>query len=414
MAKLTLVDIGDISLATTALNTNNTRIETAMEKTLSRDGTAPNEMNAVLDMNNQRIINLAVPTDDLDAARLQDVIDLAATLEGPQGPAGSDGISPTVSIGTVTTLGPGDDATVVNSGTSSNIILDFEFPTGPQGEIGETGPQGPQGIQGNNGPGVNGGGTTGQVLVKATNTDYDTVWSTVAVVTDGDKGDITIGGAGSTFTIDNNAVTTTKIINDAVTNAKLANVATATIKGRATAGTGDPEDLTGAQVRTIMLGTSVVSGAVPTYNGATIDWSSLPAGIFAMDITLYGISTSGTATLQAQLGTGAGYVLSGYLGTTGLIQNGAPSSTEAMAAGLSVGLTSAATTVHGIIRFVIHDPNNNVWVATSVTGRSDTAIPNFSGGSVVLPGVLNSVRLITNGGANTFDAGGASLTYYYK
>ena len=37
-----------------------------------------------------------------------------------------------------------------------------------------------------------------------------------------------------------------------VSNAKLANVATSTIKGRATAGTGSPEDLTAAQVRTII------------------------------------------------------------------------------------------------------------------------------------------------------------------
>jgi hypothetical protein len=38
------------------------------------------------------------------------------------------------------------------------------------------------------------------------------------------------------------------IANDAVTNAKLANIATQTLKGRSTAGTGDPEDLSVATV----------------------------------------------------------------------------------------------------------------------------------------------------------------------
>jgi hypothetical protein len=52
--------------------------------------------------------------------------------------------------------------------------------------------------------------------------------------------------------IANDAVTSTEIANDAVTNAKLANMATATIKGRTTAGTGDPEDLTAAQTRTVL------------------------------------------------------------------------------------------------------------------------------------------------------------------
>jgi hypothetical protein len=62
-------------------------------------------------------------------------------------------------------------------------------------------------------------------------------------------GDVTASGPGSA---------TATIANDAVTNAKLANMATATIKGRTTAGTGDPEDLTAAQAAAI-LGANVKS-----------------------------------------------------------------------------------------------------------------------------------------------------------
>ena len=45
---------------------------------------------------------------------------------------------------------------------------------------------------------------------------------------------------------------TSDLADDSVTNAKLANMAQDTIKGRATAGTGDPEDLTPAQARTLL------------------------------------------------------------------------------------------------------------------------------------------------------------------
>lgn len=51
-------------------------------------------------------------------------------------------------------------------------------------------------------------------------------------------------------------VTTAKLADNSVSNAKLADVSTSTIKGRHTTGTGDPEDLTGGQVRDIALGTT--------------------------------------------------------------------------------------------------------------------------------------------------------------
>jgi hypothetical protein len=70
-------------------------------------------------------------------------------------------------------------------------------------------------------------------------------------VPDGDKGDITVSGSGSVFTIDNGVVL----------NQKLAQVPTSTIKGRMSVGVGDPEDLTPAQTKTLLaITTSDVTG----------------------------------------------------------------------------------------------------------------------------------------------------------
>lgn len=61
MAKLTLTDISDFRNQTATANTinsNNSAIETALENTLSRDGTSPNQMNSDLDMNSNDITNV--------------------------------------------------------------------------------------------------------------------------------------------------------------------------------------------------------------------------------------------------------------------------------------------------------------------------------------------------------------------
>lgn len=54
--------------------------------------------------------------------------------QGEQGPAGVDGVSPTVSVGTTSTVPYGNPATVTNSGTTTDLILDFQIPQGPQGD----------------------------------------------------------------------------------------------------------------------------------------------------------------------------------------------------------------------------------------------------------------------------------------
>ena len=105
------------------------------------------------------------------------------------------------------------------------------------------------------------GGTAGQVLKKIDGTDHNYSWQVDATggggLIDGDYGDITVSGGGTAMAVDA----------DTITNGKLANVATATIKGRVTAGAGDPEDLTAAQVRALI---NVADGATANSPDATL------------------------------------------------------------------------------------------------------------------------------------------------
>jgi hypothetical protein len=83
MAKLTLSDISNLADTTasqTTINANSALIESALENTVSRDGTSPNNMSGSLDMNGHSILNLTKPVGVNDAAREQDILDAVAAL----------------------------------------------------------------------------------------------------------------------------------------------------------------------------------------------------------------------------------------------------------------------------------------------------------------------------------------------
>ncbi|NHB76094.1 DUF2793 domain-containing protein [Rhodobacter calidifons] len=187
--------------------------------------------------------------------------------------------------------------------------------------------------------------TTGEVKVRSAGVTQVVGGGGGGGVSDGDKGDITVSGAGTIWTIDAGAVTldklaniatnsflgrdsagtgapevltpaqarailnvadgannyahpnhsgdvtstgdgATTIANDVVTNAKLADMASGTLKGRSSAGSGDPEDLTGTQATALLdTFTSGAKGLAPASGGGTTNflradgtWAAPPGG----------------------------------------------------------------------------------------------------------------------------------------
>src|SRR6266704_1910017 len=141
MSKISLTDLVNLQNETTAvnaINTNNQVLRLAVDNTLSRDGTSPNQMNANLDMNSNRVVNLPLPLSGQEPVRL---LDLASYATG-----GSVTFSPLPTGGTTSQV-----LTKV-----SNTDYNVNWQTIP--------------------PSLPVGGTTGQVLNKTSNTDFAVGW----------------------------------------------------------------------------------------------------------------------------------------------------------------------------------------------------------------------------------------------
>ena len=276
MPKITLQDVTQITAASSAtvINNNNATLEEAIDNTLSRDGTSPNEMNAQLDMNSNPIINLPVPTTSGEPVRLGDIgtsvfdtgivaSDFGQDLMQAETAAEARTLLEVASSGAVS---DGDKGDIIVSGSGASWDIDTSAVTYAKMQnvstnqlvlgrntsgsghveeltasqvldwVGST--QGQILFRDVSGWTVLSPGTNGQIL-KTQGAGANPTWVTIGTLSDGDKGDITVSSSGAAFTIDN----------DAVTYAKMQNVsATSRVLGRKTAGAGDTEELTFSEV----------------------------------------------------------------------------------------------------------------------------------------------------------------------
>jgi len=140
------------------------------------------------------------------------------------------------------------------------------------------------------------------------------------------------------------------------------------------------------------------SPLAPTTSGSAIDFTSIPAGVRRVTVSLAGVSGRDSALILVQLGTSSGFETTGYAGTIG---------TSGSTAGIPVGGGDAANWSRG--QLILTRIDTNTWAAggaSQVNHGSAQAI----GGSKALSGELTQLRLF---GPMAFDAGQARIFWEF-
>lgn len=166
-------------------------------------------------------------------------------------------------------------------------------------------------------------------------------------------------------------------------------------------------DLNDAERFNITSGTAVASTS-----GTNIDFTSIPSWVKRITLILNGVSVNGTQVMQVQLGTGGSPTTSGYSAAAGIFVTGNITSANSLTTGFAFNTTgggAATQTWSGLVTLVLI--TGNTWVCSAQVTDTTGVRMGRGGGVISLSGVLDTVRLTTIGGTNTFDAGSINIFY---
>jgi hypothetical protein len=154
------------------------------------------------------------------------------------------------------------------------------------------------------------------------------------------------------------------------------------------------------------VNSNIVAGtAVASTSGTSIDFTSIPSWVKRITVMFKAVSTSGTSPLQIQIGSGSvqtsGYASSYWFGSTG---------SNVITSGFAVTPTLAAYYIDGIATIV--NFGSNSWVFSSISNLLvNTNIGSQAVGDTALSGTLDRIRITTQNGTDTFDAGSINILY---
>jgi hypothetical protein len=156
----------------------------------------------------------------------------------------------------------------------------------------------------------------------------------------------------------------------------------------------------------------VLSTSQNTTSGTAIDFTSIPSWVKRITVMLNGVSTSSTSPLQIQIGSASIDTTSTYIGTNSVIGVAAVASIT-MSSGylmtISTSYNAAADGRTGSLTLV--NISSNTWIINGIINATSNPHTFLFSGTKTLSGALDRVRLTTQNGTDTFDAGSVNILY---
>ena len=256
------------------------------------------------------------------------------------------------------------------------------------------------------------------------------------VIPNGDKGDITTSVGGTIWTIDAGAVVEAKIGTGAVSAAKIASGAfTDSVSSTSTTTIATPNSVKTVYDAALLKAGGTMTGVityaaaqprlvratvVATTSGTSVDFTSIPSWVKRITVVISGVSTLTAGAGQdvcVQIGDSSGFATTGYLSyVNSSYFNGTTVISNALAAsdGFPIFFGTAEAIRFGT--FTLVNITGNEWVASIVAGVANAVAgplygSSTGGGTRVLSGTLDRVRLTTRSVTDTFDAGTVNIIY---
>lgn len=157
----------------------------------------------------------------------------------------------------------------------------------------------------------------------------------------------------------------------------------------------------------------IVSGTVRTATTAfPLDFTSIPSWAKRITVMFAGASPSVSSWFIIQLGTSGGIVTTGYLGSAFITTtSGITAMQNSTAINIYNNSASLNDILHGSVVLNLLNPATNTWTAMGLVSKSNALVMSYVTGSISLASALTQVRVTSDGGTGSLDAGSINIMY---